>query len=90
MCQVAAGVFFLSGNDGVNRVADFPDITQRIAVDEGRGGILHRTIGIVKNLTGRDNVQDAVRKALELATPDTIIYIGGSTFVVSEALPLFK
>lgn len=37
-----------------------------------------------------DNVQDAVRKALELATPDTIIYIGGSTFVVSEALPLFK
>ena len=37
-----------------------------------------------------DNVQDAVRKALELATPDTIIYIGGSTFVVSEALPLFE
>lgn len=37
-----------------------------------------------------DNVQDAVRKALELATPDTILYIGGSTFVVSEALPLFK
>ena len=37
-----------------------------------------------------DNVQDAVRKALELATPETIIYIGGSTFVVSEALPLFE
>lgn len=37
-----------------------------------------------------DNVQDAVKKALELATPDTIIYIGGSTFVVSEALPLFE
>ena len=37
-----------------------------------------------------DNVPEAVRKALELATPDTIIYIGGSTFVVSEALPLFK
>lgn len=37
-----------------------------------------------------DNVQDAVNKALELATPDTIIYIGGSTFVVSEALPLFE
>jgi dihydrofolate synthase/folylpolyglutamate synthase len=35
-------------------------------------------------------VQDAVKKALEIATPDTIIYIGGSTFVVSEALPLFK
>ena len=37
-----------------------------------------------------DNVPEAVRKAIELATPDTIIYIGGSTFVVSEALPLFK
>lgn len=37
-----------------------------------------------------DNVQDAVKKALELATTDTIIYIGGSTFVVSEALPLFE
>jgi len=31
-----------------------------------------------------------VRKALELSSPDTIIYIGGSTFVVSEALPLFE
>ena len=37
-----------------------------------------------------DSVQDAVRKALELSSPDTIIYIGGSTFVVSEALPLFE
>ena len=37
-----------------------------------------------------DNVPEAVRKALELATLDTIIYIGGSTFVVSEALPLFE
>ena len=36
------------------------------------------------------NVQDAVKKALELATTDTVIYIGGSTFVVSEALPLFE
>ena len=35
-------------------------------------------------------VSEAVKKALEIATPDTIIYIGGSTFVVSEALPLFK
>lgn len=37
-----------------------------------------------------DNVQEAVKKALEIAGKDTIIYIGGSTFVVSEALPLFK
>jgi len=35
------------------------------------------------------SVADAVRRALSLATPDTLIYIGGSTFVVAEALPLF-
>jgi hypothetical protein len=37
-----------------------------------------------------DTGKYAVRKALELSSPDTIIYIGGSTFVVSEALPLFE
>lgn len=36
------------------------------------------------------DVRQAVRKALEMATEDTVIYIGGSTFVVSEALPLFQ
>ena len=35
-------------------------------------------------------VPDAVKKALALATPDTLIYIGGSTFVVADALPLFQ
>lgn len=36
------------------------------------------------------DVRQAVKKALEIATEDTVIYIGGSTFVVSEALPLFQ
>lgn len=36
------------------------------------------------------SVAAAVRHALSLATPDTLIYIGGSTFVVAEAIPLFK
>lgn len=35
------------------------------------------------------SVADAVKKALEIASKDSVIYIGGSTFVVSEALPLF-
>ena len=35
-------------------------------------------------------VPEAVKLALSLATPDTIIYIGGSTFVVADALPLFN
>ena len=37
-----------------------------------------------------ENVADAVKKALEIAQKDSVIYIGGSTFVVSEALPLFN
>ena len=37
-----------------------------------------------------DNVADAVKKAREIAGKDSVIYIGGSTFVVSEALPLFN
>ena len=36
-----------------------------------------------------NTVQAAVREALRMATPDTVIYIGGSTYVVAEALPLF-
>ena len=39
-----------------------------------------------------DSVQNAVRQALDLAQdlPNPFIYIGGSTFVVAEALPLFN
>ena len=36
-----------------------------------------------------NTVKEAVEKALEMATPDSLIYIGGSTFVVADALPLF-
>ena len=36
-----------------------------------------------------DSVTEAVKQALELATPQSLIYIGGSTFVVADALPLF-
>jgi dihydrofolate synthase/folylpolyglutamate synthase len=36
-----------------------------------------------------NSVAEAVKQALELATPQSLIYIGGSTFVVADALPLF-
>ena len=32
------------------------------------------------------NVADAVKRARELATPEDMIYIGGSTFIVAEFL----
>ena len=35
------------------------------------------------------SVQEAVEKALARAGQDDIIFIGGSTFVVADALPLF-
>lgn len=37
-----------------------------------------------------ESVVDAVRKAMETADPDSIIYIGGSAFVVAEAIRLFE
>ena len=36
-----------------------------------------------------DSIAEAVRKALAEAGPDTLLYIGGSTFAVADALPLF-
>ena len=45
--------------------------------------------GASEHASAFDTVKEAVEKALELATPDTLIYIGGSTFVVADALPLF-
>jgi len=45
--------------------------------------------GASANASAFDTVKEAVEKALELATPDSLIYIGGSTFVVADALPLF-
>lgn len=43
-----------------------------------------------KEIHVRDNVADAVKLARELAAgyPDPLIYIGGSTYVVSEAVTL--
>ena len=38
------------------------------------------------NLQTSPSVSDAIQLALSLSTPDSIIYIGGSTFVVAEAI----
>lgn len=48
-------------------------------------------IGKAHGLTGfaRDNVQSAVKWALQMLDEDDAIFIGGSTFVVADALPLF-
>lgn len=46
--------------------------------------------GSSENLHAFDTVEDAVTTALAEATPSTLIYIGGSTFAVSEAIPHFR
>jgi len=57
---------------------------------------LHFQIGAGDNTGGTQgpegSVQGAVRQALSLAQdlPKPLIYIGGSTFVVAEALPMFN
>lgn len=47
--------------------------------------------GVMHGLTGTicDTVAEAVSKALERADKDDMIFIGGSTFIVADALPLF-
>lgn len=50
------------------------------------------TKGIMHGLTGTicDTVAEAVSKALARAGKEDMIFIGGSTFVVADALPLFE
>ena len=36
-----------------------------------------------------DSVREAVEEALRWAEEDDLIFIGGSTFIVADALPLF-
>ena len=54
------------------------------AADFAAKAASHGLSGITCN-----SVQDAVEKALAQAGQDDIIFIGGSTFIVADALPLF-
>ena len=54
------------------------------AEDFATKAIFHGLSGTICN-----SVQEAVEKALARAGQDDIIFIGGSTFVVADALPLF-
>ena len=61
-----------------------PDTERALPVSE-----LHKRLCALRpdlNLSVAPSVKDAVASALKQASPDTIIYIGGSTFVVSEAI----
>ncbi len=52
-------------------------------------GALHERLSALRpelQLQTAPSVRDAVRLALSLASPDSLIYIGGSTFVVAEIL----
>ena len=68
-----------------------PDIAGGNKDDDGctLGAKVHTSPGGVEIVPA---VADAVRQALNLAQdlPNPLIYIGGSTFVVAEALPLFN
>ena len=63
-----------------------PDTPRALPVAE-----LHKRLSALRpglNLSVASSVKDAVASALKQVSPDTIIYIGGSTFVVSEALQI--
>lgn len=73
---------------GATYIFATPDTPRALPAEE----ILRRfqAYGAEASAVAISSVPAAVRRALELATPDTIIYIGGSTFVVADALPLFQ
>ena len=63
-----------------------PDSPRSMPVDE-----LNSRLSALRpdlSLRTAPSVADAVRLALSLASPDSTIYIGGSTFVVAEAIAL--
>ena len=70
-----------------------PDLNCSVAAGKNTGAA-GEDIGDDTNGTPKPegSVRDAVRQALSLAQdlPKPLIYIGGSTFVVAEALPLFN
>ncbi|MBO4605232.1 MAG: bifunctional folylpolyglutamate synthase/dihydrofolate synthase [Bacteroidales bacterium] len=69
---------------GARYILCAPDSPRSMPVD-----ILHQRLAALRpdlHLQTAPSVADAVRLALTLSTPDTTIYIGGSTFVVSEAI----
>ncbi len=51
--------------------------------------ILDKTMGLLPNAQACDSVADAVSKASVLATPRSLIYVGGSAFVVADCLKFF-
>ena len=63
-----------------------PDSPRSMPVDE-----LNSRLSALRpdlSLRTAPSVADAVRLALSLASPDSVVYIGGSTFVVAEAIAL--
>ena len=61
-----------------------PDTPRALPVDT-----LHSRLSALRpdlNLQTSPSVSDALQMALALASPDTLIYVGGSTFVVAEAI----
>jgi len=74
---------------GAKYVLATPDTPRALAVNE-----LYRRLSALRpdiDLTCASSVREGVKLALEIAErlPDALVYIGGSTFVVSEALPCF-
>ena len=63
----------------------FPEGTQETMGGAGTS----EASGVLRTCISAPSVKNVVQKALEMATPETVIYIGGSAYVVAEALPLF-
>lgn len=74
--QMPKGAFYFFTQASVARAMPAADFAAK--------GVMHGLTGTICN-----TVAEAVSKALERADKDDMIFIGGSTFIVADALPLF-
>jgi dihydrofolate synthase/folylpolyglutamate synthase len=52
--------------------------------------LLKKALSVGLNGAYHNSVKESVKAAINEAAPEDLIFIGGSNFVVGEAIPLFE
>lgn len=74
--------------EGAEYILVAPSIPRALSVEK-----LYQRLSVLRSdlhLTPKESVASGIRAALSNTSPDTLIYIGGSSFVVTEAIEFFN
>ena len=63
-----------------------PDTPRAMKAEEVLRRVTAEIPGTSPRMTEAPSVKDGMKMALDMAAPDTVVYVGGSTFVVAEVL----